>query len=68
MGYPVEKILEEALELDPEDRALIAAELSEPAEDSEEVRRAWVRVERRSPVRLFTRAIIAANTLRRTTL
>jgi hypothetical protein len=44
MGWPVEKILEEALKLDAEDRALIAAELSEPAEDSEEVRRAWIRV------------------------
>jgi hypothetical protein len=44
MGWPVEKILEEALKLDPEDRALIAAELSEPAEDSEEVRRAWIRI------------------------
>lgn len=44
MGWPVEKILEEALKLGPEDRALIAAELSEPVEDPEEVRRAWVRV------------------------
>jgi hypothetical protein len=44
MSWPVEKILEEVLKLDPEDRALIAAELSEPAEDPEEVRRAWVRV------------------------
>jgi hypothetical protein len=42
MGWPVEKILEEALKLDPEDRALIAAELSEPVEDPEEVRQAWV--------------------------
>ena len=44
MGWPVEKILEEALKLDPEDRALIAAELSEPVEDPEEVRQAWVRL------------------------
>jgi len=44
MSWPVEKILEEALKLDPEDRALIAAELSEPVEDPEEVRRAWVRL------------------------
>ena len=44
MGWPAEKILAEALKLDPEDRALIAAELSEPVEDPEEVRRAWVRL------------------------
>ena len=44
LGWPVEKILEEALKLDPEDRALIAAELSEPVEDPEEVRQAWVRL------------------------
>jgi hypothetical protein len=44
MGWPVEKILEEALKLDAEDRALIAAELSEPVEDPEEVRQAWVRL------------------------
>jgi uncharacterized membrane protein YkvA (DUF1232 family) len=44
VSWPVEKILEEALKLDPEDRALIAAELSEPVEDPEEVRQAWVRL------------------------
>ena len=44
MGWPVEKILEEARKLDPEDRALISAELSEPIEDPEEVRQAWVRL------------------------
>jgi hypothetical protein len=52
MGWPVEKILEEALKLDPEDRALIAAELSEPVEDPEEVRQAWV-LAKRFPKRAF---------------
>ena len=41
---PSKRFSKEALKLDPEDRALIAAELSEPVEDPEEVRQAWVRL------------------------
>ncbi|MDH3655526.1 MAG: addiction module protein [Myxococcales bacterium] len=43
MSWPVEKVLEEALKLDPKDRALIVAELSHPDANAtpEEVEAAW---------------------------
>jgi hypothetical protein len=43
MSWPVEKILEEALKLDPKDRALVVAELSRAESDAtpEEVEAAW---------------------------
>jgi hypothetical protein len=43
MTWPVEKILEEALKLDPKDRALVLAELSrvESSATPEEVEAAW---------------------------
>ncbi|MBW1876661.1 MAG: addiction module protein [Deltaproteobacteria bacterium] len=43
MSWPVEKILEEAMKLDPKDRALVVAELSraETSATPEEVEAAW---------------------------
>jgi hypothetical protein len=43
MSWPVEKILEEALKLDPKDQALVVAELShaESSAPPEEVEAAW---------------------------
>ena len=43
MSWPVEKILEEALKLDPKDRALVVAELSraDSGATPEEVESAW---------------------------
>ena len=43
VSWPVEKVLEEALKLDPKDRALIVAELSRPDANAtpEEVEAAW---------------------------
>jgi len=43
MSWPVEKILEEALKLDPKDRALVIAELSraESSATPAEVEAAW---------------------------
>lgn len=43
VSWPVEKVLEEALKLDPKDRALIVAELSHPDANAspEEVEAAW---------------------------
>jgi hypothetical protein len=43
MSWPVEKILEEALKLDPTDRALVIAELcrAESSATPEEVEAAW---------------------------
>jgi hypothetical protein len=43
MSWPVEKILEELMKLDPKDRALVVAELSraETSATPEEVEAAW---------------------------
>lgn len=44
MGSGARRVLDDAYNLDEADRALVSAELSEGVEDSEEVRKAWVRV------------------------